>query len=180
MADAGSKEGVAEGEALVIVPAATPSQPPLPVGPAVTFKTTPGGVVRISNLRRGMVFWGDLKPSEARGQEQVHATDTLYVVVSSDRIHQTSSIVQVVPLTSQMHVDGDPASPFRKHRIRILRNDLTRYAAVNPLRDIDQIALTEQVRVFAQLRLSGQPVGQVARVTMSAIDAGLKYVFNLL
>lgn len=139
----------------------------------------PNGYLRWAGLQRGMLLWGNLPKSEAREGEQVHDGNTLYVVVSNDRIHQRQPIAQVVPLTSSLAAEGDEESPFRQFRIRILKDHVTRFDRANPIKDIDMIALTDQVRVFAQVRLDPVPAGKLSKVAITNIEAGLRYVFNV-
>jgi len=139
----------------------------------------PHGYVRWKGLQRGLVLWGTITKEECREGEQVHDGDTLYVVVSNDRIHQKTAMVQVVPLTTKLHAEGDEGSPFRNYRVRILKEHIARFDRANPLKDVDMIALTDQARVFAQCRLDPAAAGKLTRAALLNIEAGIKYVFNI-
>lgn len=165
------------------VPDAQPSQPPssLVKAPPLTRKLVgSNSYTRWAGLQRGMLVWADVTEKEAREGEQVHKGSTLYVVVSNDRIHQRTPSVQVVPLSTSMTQAGPEDSEFRQYRIRILRDHITRFDRTNPLKDTEMLALTDQARMMAQVRLDPVPAGKLSKVAMQSIETGLLYVFNLL
>jgi len=132
----------------------------------------------IKGIQRGMVFWANVLPGEARDHEQHHAIPSPWLIVSVKRLHQLK-IVQAVPLTSKLAKgDGD----FRVHRIRLQPSHLSRYAlppGEKGLNDGDQLVLTEQLRVLAHARLIGNPVAKATIEGLSYVEAGLKYVLGI-
>jgi mRNA-degrading endonuclease toxin of MazEF toxin-antitoxin module len=153
--------------------------PPAAAGPQLRRKTFASGRTFIGGIERGMLFWVDLRRGEVREEEQVHDGNTLFAIVSSNRIHQKIPLLQGIPLTSSFATEGDEGSQFRKHRVRVLKNHVTRYQSARVLEDIDRLALTEQLRVLAHVRLDGQPVGKLSPQAMAAIEAGLRHVLHI-
>ncbi len=137
----------------------------------------------IHKIQRGMVFWAEVRSKEARESEQNHDLLTPWLVVSRKEIHQRLPIVQAVPLTTQLHKDsGD----YRNHRIRVLASEVINYDIQNPgakpdkpLDAQDQLALTEQTRVMAHVRLAGDPIAILPPKALLAVEAGIRYVMGI-
>ena len=156
------------------------SQAATPIaGPQLQRKTNPNGHEFIRGINRGMLFWALVTRQHAVGSEHYHDTPTLFVIVSNDRIHQRLPVVYGVPLTSNLDAEGDPNGPFRQHRIRVLKEQVTRFTAHSVLDYIDRLALTEHGRELAHERLCGQPVGRLLKPAMSSVEAGLRYALHI-
>ena len=152
--------------------------PPV-AGPQLNRKTNGQGYVMIRGIRRGMLFWASVTSQHALGSEHHHETETLYVIMSNDRIHQRLPIVFGVPLTSNTDADGGPDSPYRQHRIRVLKDHVKRYTGFKTLDYIDRLALTEHGRELAHERLRGHPVGSLSDIARGSVEAGLRYALHI-
>jgi mRNA-degrading endonuclease toxin of MazEF toxin-antitoxin module len=133
----------------------------------------------IHKIERGMIFWVDIKPIEARGSEQIHNFPIPWIVMSKNDIHQRMAVVQGCPLTTQ----PKDSPSFRNHRIRISAADVTHYDIPTPgpkpdrsIDHVDMIALTEQTRVLAHERLMGDPIAIVPPQVVLSVEAGIHYV----
>jgi mRNA-degrading endonuclease toxin of MazEF toxin-antitoxin module len=127
-------------------------------------------------IRRGMIFWGEVKANETRGSEHFHGVGNPcpWLVISSDRIHSQLPIVTVVPLSSKL----DKELFLRGPRVRIPRTMIKRYRVrrgVKELWETDSLVLTEQIRVFSHERLLFEgPVAELDQTMLSAVEAGIK------
>lgn len=147
-------------------------------GPQLTRKVNANGYQMIRGIERGQIWWAAVTRDHTLGSEHYHASDTLYLIVSNNRIHQRLPIVYGVPLSSQL--DGDvPDSPFREHRIRVLKEHVQRFTGYKVLDYIDRLALTEHGRELAHERLRGQPAGKLSKLAMGSVEAGLRYALHM-
>jgi mRNA-degrading endonuclease toxin of MazEF toxin-antitoxin module len=151
----------------------------LPEQPKLSRIQTKDGHEFAPGIERGMVFWAEVRRTEARGTEQYHDHNPCpWVVVSSDKIHRKMPLVQAAPLTTKVHKAG---GPFLAHRILVSEKELNPYslaAGETPLRG-EKVVLTEQVRILAHARLLGNPVAKFPITVMAAIETGLRYVLDL-
>lgn len=135
--------------------------------------TEEGGTsVFIRGINRGMVFWADVPKPHTMGSEQYKRRP--WLVVSSDTIHQRLALVLAVPLSTQ----GHKASDFARHRIVMELKDFSPNPDGAPLTE-PSVALTEQVRALAHMRLEGEPAGRFSAEAMTRVDAGLRFVLRL-
>lgn len=112
------------------------------------------------------------------GAEQWHDGPTPFVIVSPNAVHQSFALVHAVPLTTTSRDDGN----FRNHRIRVHPPSFTYYEAHTdqPLfKEESVLALTEQARALAHVRLIGDPVARLDMVGLGAVEAGLRYVYGI-
>lgn len=150
------------------------------IRPEMVREKLRNGRTFIRNISRGMIFWAEVGPGEARGSEQNHKVPSPWLVVSTERIHQRLPIVQAVPLTSKIEKG---AGEFRVFRIKLLESEIQYFDIPNPgaapdrpLNPGEQLALTEQMRVLAHERLLGDPVAQVTSRGIFSVEAGIRYV----
>lgn len=158
----------------------TPSNPGPPAQPRLERQEIEGRVL-IKGIQRGMIFWANVLPIEAKDHEQNHDVPSPWLIVSVKRIH-AQKLVQAVPLTSKLHKEQLAGEDFRVHRIRLNPTHLTHYHLADgekPLNDGDQLVLTEQLRVMAHRRLVGNPIAKVTIEGLTYVEAGLRYVLHL-
>ena len=110
---------------------------------------------------RGDVFEATLDPtkgSEQRGTRPV-------IIVSRDAINQSSPIVVIVPITG------------REHSIRIYPSQIEIRAGEGGLSK-DSVAMGEQVRAIAKMRLTKQ-LGHLPALVMTKLNTALKIALDL-
>jgi mRNA-degrading endonuclease toxin of MazEF toxin-antitoxin module len=88
-------------------------------------------------------------------------------------------IAIAAPITTKL--EGKEAGNLRMHRIRIPVEQQGRYRLISgeaPLRQVDSLVLTEQVRACAHSRFLGNPVARLDETMMHAIEAGAKFALD--
>jgi len=142
-----------------------------------------GGHEFIAGVLRGHVFWVNIPEEHVAGTEQFHPNGpTPFVIVTRQDLHQNAALVQGVPLSRVKQDETRDSGPARQFRIRIPLREFTYFDVHTddePLQVADVLALTEQARILAHSRLLRNPVARVSPSALGAIEAGLRYVFDI-
>ena len=97
-------------------------------------------------------------------------------VILSDRTHMNQhglGVVIGVPLTTK-----DKVGKYTEFRIRVLANEISTFDT-SRLRAVDCVALTEHVRSFSTLRISGGLIGKLTPKAVSSIRTGVQFLLAL-
>ena len=132
------------------------------------------GVVWVTGISRGDVYWASVRPAHAVASEQHHDVPSPWLVVSGNAVHARFPIVIAVPFTTQV----TKADGFRGARILVPEAHKLpgRGGATLPG---DSLALTEQIRVLAHERLTKGPVARLSKAAMASVEAALKHVLDM-
>jgi mRNA-degrading endonuclease toxin of MazEF toxin-antitoxin module len=122
-----------------------------------------------SNPQRGEIYWVNIPQRHTVGREQFKKRP--WLIVSTNSIAQLQLVVGV-PLTTKTQ------KPNRQFRIQILEGDII-LEPNSTLDKCERLALTEQVRTLSLERFDFPRVARVTDAAIYAVEAGLKFIFEM-
>lgn len=121
------------------------------------------------SIKRGDVYWAEIRPQETVGQEQ-HSRRP-FVIVSRSELNGQNHIVGV-PLTTQLR-------KACAHRILIPARDIIQDAGMKQTMT-DSVALTDQIRPLDVERLEQPRIGRLSQTAIIAIvEVGLANLLDI-